>query len=837
MIRICSITFSFLLVVSVAQIAYTQNDSIAHNLETLAETLIAQDNFNGAILYAKGEEIVYENYYGVKHPFQKERINENTAFNLASISKQFFGVALLILHEEGKVDLDAPLQQYFSDFPNKKVSVRNLVTHTSGLKEYFDETLKSYSSNHIVENEDVYQTMMLQEELFNFQPGEQFEYSNTNYIFLAILIEQLAGIPIEQFLEERIFQPLQLNNTFAYHLKRSNSPANRVYGLEKSGDQTYLNDLTPLDGVIGDGNLYSTPRNLMKWVLALDKSSLLKPSTQAIAFQPQKLNNDSLSYYGFGWRIDKETGHYVHTGGWVGFLNIIRFDPKTKEILVILNSNGKFESAAYGQQIFLGKPYQLPDYQLIKNVKIIDGTGTPAYTGAVRLRNNRIYEIGDLSPYPKEKIIDGGGKILCPGFIDSHSHHDQYYLKDDGMLPAISQGITTIIAGQDGGSQFPLGTFFTEVEEHPASINIGSYIGHNTLRLAVMGREDFKRAATKKEIDSMSVLLEKALEQGALGLSTGLEYDPGIFSNTNELLALAKVLSKHKSRYISHIRSEDRELELAIQEIIEIGRVAKIPVQISHFKIAMSGKWGKAREIIGWLQEARSEGVDITADIYPYPYWLSTLQVLMPQRDFDNYESAKYAMTEITPPEALLISDYEANPAYVGKTIQEIAEEAKEDPVRTYMRLIKESIEKKAGETVIGTSMIEADIKRLMAWSFTNICSDGAGASLHPRGFGAFPRVLAKYVREEKLFSLEEAIRKMTSLTAENMGISDRGMIVPGYYADLVLLDPATIQDNATTKNPHALSTGILKVWVNGKIAFLDGEVTKERGGTIIGRE
>lgn len=823
-----------LMLCSFLQIGFTQQDSAALKISQLIETLIGQENFNGAVLYAKGEEILYEKYHGLVHPFKEARLNQNSAFNLASISKQFFGAALLLLQEDGKIEVDAPLQKYFKDFPHKEVTVRNLVTHTSGLKEYFEEVVLSYSTNHIVENEDVYRTMLLQDSLFNFEPGEQFEYSNTNFIFLGILIEQVAKMPVEQFLEERIFNKLGLNNTFAYHLKQPSSPTNRVYGIEKTGSQKYLNDLTPLDGVIGDGNLYSTPRDLMKWIHALDKNELLSPAAQAMAWQPQKLNNDSLSYYGFGWGIDKATGHYVHTGGWVGFLNIIRFDPKTKELFIALNSNGKFESAGYGQQIFTRKTPKLPDYQLITNVEIIDGTGAPSYKSSVRLRNNRIYQIGHLKPYPNEVIIDGGGKTLCPGFIDSHSHHDRYYLKDDGMLPAISQGITTIISGQDGGSQFPLDTFFNELSRQPAAINIGSYIGHNTLRLAVMGREDFKRTATKSEVDSMSILLEKALAQGALGLSTGLEYDPGIFSNTKELLSLAKVLSKYKSRYISHIRSEDRELEGAISEIIEIGKIANIPVQISHFKIAMSGKWGKAREIIGWLQAARSEGVNITADIYPYPYWLSTLQVLMPQRDFDNYESAKYAMTEITPPEALLISDYEANPAYVGKTIQEIADAAGEDPVRTYMRLINESIEKNARETVIGTSMIEEDIKRLMAWPFTNICSDGAGSSLHPRGYGAFPRVLAKYVREDKLFSLEEAIRKMTSLTAENMGMTNRGMIVPGYYADLVLFDPETVQDKATTKKPHALSEGILKVWVNGKLSFADGQVTAERAGKVI---
>jgi len=194
----------------------------------------------------------------------------------------------------------------------------------------------------------------------------------------------------------------------------------------------------------------------------------------------------------------------------------------------------------------------------------------------------------------------------------------------------------------------------------------------------------------------------------------------------------------------------------------------------------------------------------------------------------------KYALTEITLPESLRLSTYEANSAYTGKTIQEIANEKGEDPIKTYMGLIAESIDKNAKESVIGTSMTESDIQQLMAWSFTNICSDGEGLSLHPRGYGAFPRVLAKYVREEQLFSLEEAVRKMTSLTAENVGITNRGLIAAGYYADLVLLGPALVKDMATVQDPHVPSQGILTVWVNGKVAFSDGVVTEERAGKVI---
>ena len=282
-----------------------QQDSTVIKLDNMIETLISQRSFNGAILYAQGDEVLYEKYHGTIHPSENTPIDEHSSFNLASVSKQFFGMALLMLYEDSKIDLDAPLSRYLEDFPDDRLTVRQLVTQTSGLKEYFGEVMSSYSTNHLVENEDVYETMLQLDTLFNFEPGSAYQYSNTNYIFLAILIEKMAGIPIEEFIEQRIFLPLDMDDSFAYHLKRSNSPANRIYGSEHQYDSNYLNDLTPLDGVIGDGNLYATPRDLMKWVRGLVNHRLVSESTQQIAWTPQILNNDSLSYYGI-WLGNKQ---------------------------------------------------------------------------------------------------------------------------------------------------------------------------------------------------------------------------------------------------------------------------------------------------------------------------------------------------------------------------------------------------------------------------------------------------------------------------------------------------------------------------------------------------
>ncbi len=483
-----------------------------------------------------------------------------------------------------------------------------------------------------------------------------------------------------------------------------------------------------------------------------------------------------------------------------------------------------------------------PSGTTITNVQIVDGTGAPARTGAVRLVGDTIVAVGDVAPAAGDSVVDGGGLTLAPGFIDTHSHHDRGVLSTPEAVGAVSQGITTIIAGQDGGHRIPLArTIDTTVRARP-SINVAFYAGHNSIRSAVMG-DDFKRPATSAEIDSMAAILTRELEAGALGLSTGLEYDPGINSERAEVIALAKVTAAAGGRYISHIRSEDRWFWDAIDEIIAVGREAKLPVQISHVKLAMTPLWGKADSLIGILEAARASGIDITADIYPYPYWQSTLQVLFPTRNFDDLAEARKVLREIAPAEGLLIGDFAANPEYAGKTVAEIAVLRKEAPAVTLLALIKESIAwgeanpGRGGESVVGTSMAEPDIARMMAWEHTNICSDGSLSGAHPRGHGSYTRVLGRYVREQKVLTLENAIRKMTSLAAQHVGLTRRGTIAPGQFADLVLFDPGTVIDNATPADPHLVSTGIERVWVNGQTVWSAGAVTAHRPGRVLLRQ
>lgn len=478
------------------------------------------------------------------------------------------------------------------------------------------------------------------------------------------------------------------------------------------------------------------------------------------------------------------------------------------------------------------------------NVRIIDGTGAPARSGIVRVVGDTIVSVGETHSLPGDSVIDGHGLVLAPGFIDTHSHHVSSLGRTPEALPVVSQGITTLVGGQDGGSPMPLAAAMDSLRAKPSAVNAAWYAGHNSIRRAVMGT-DFARVATTREVDSMATLLRRELDAGALGLSTGLEYDPGIYSNRDEVLRLAKVAAAAKGRYISHIRSEDRWFWDAIDEVVTIGREAHMPVQVSHVKLGMLTLWGQTDSLLRVLDAARASGVDITADLYPYPYWHSTLTVLFPKRDFGNRAEAETVLREIAKPEGLLIGAYAANPAYRGKTVAEIAALRHEPPATTLMALIADALawEKahpdsdESSESVVATSMSEGDITALLRWPHTNISSDGAMDGSHPRGYGAFPRVLAKYVRDGKALPLEEAVHRMTGLAAAHVGITRRGTIAPGNYADLVLFDPATVTDHATPAQPHLVSTGIEGVWVNGRAVWRGGAVTGVHPGRVLTRQ
>jgi len=493
--------------------------------------------------------------------------------------------------------------------------------------------------------------------------------------------------------------------------------------------------------------------------------------------------------------------------------------------------------------VLLYLPKEKNDYDtIIRHAQVYDGSGGDAISADIGIIADTIAFVGDLEHASAKTDVNGRGLILSPGFIDTHSHHAGGLFEHRDLLAAVSQGLTTIVTGQDGESNFPLATFFQQVSDTPVAINIGSYCGHNTIRDIVLAK-DFKRVATAGEIEQMKLMLRQDMQAGALGLSTGLEYDPGIYSSNDEVLQLAKEVAPYGGRYISHIRSEDRYFWKAIDEIINIGKVANIPVQISHIKLAMHNLWGKSDSLLALLDNARKTGVKVTSDIYPYAFWHSTIRVLFPGRNFSDEKEAETILTEITLPEDIILSSYEIQREYEGKSLATIARLENKTPARMLTELIariekfENENKRSCDEGILATSMDETDIKKLMSWPQANICSDGSSFGGHPRGFGAFTKVLGHYTGEEKTFTLQEAIYKMTGLSAEHMGMKRRGFIRKGYYADLVLFDSNKVSDKATVAEPHKISEGIEIVWVNGKQVFNHGKTTGIFPGAIIKRQ
>jgi N-acyl-D-amino-acid deacylase len=466
--------------------------------------------------------------------------------------------------------------------------------------------------------------------------------------------------------------------------------------------------------------------------------------------------------------------------------------------------------------------------RVIVGATIIDGTGRTRFRANVRIKGDRIVKVGRFHPNPREETIDAAGMILAPGFIDIHNHSTEGLANAPAAPTQVSQGITTLAVGADGESPWPLAGYFGKLAKRRVAINVVAFVGHATVRARVMG-SDWNRAATQKEIAEMAKLVDQGMTEGAVGLSTGLEYDVGLKSTTEEVIELAKVAARHGGIYMSHVRDEADQVMIAFEEAIRIGREARIPVQISHIKVGTVSVWGKAAEAVAMIDSARSSGIDLTADCYPYDAWHSTITVLIPSRRHDDPIAVKQALDDVGGAANILITDCVAHPDFEGKTLEEVAREKGITPVEAYMLIVRDK-----GAGIVCRSMTEADIKTFYQQPWVMVASDGGIGAHHPRGAGTFPKVLGRFAREQHWFSVEEAVRKMTSMPAARLGLKDRGLIRAGMKADLVIFDPKRIADRSTFKEPELISEGVSRVFVNGEPVWLNGKPSGLLPGVVI---
>jgi len=514
---------------------------------------------------------------------------------------------------------------------------------------------------------------------------------------------------------------------------------------------------------------------------------------------------------------------------------------------------------------------------VIRGGTVVDGTGAPGRRADVAVRDGRIAAVGEIGPAGGATEIDATGRVVAPGFIDIHSHSDESVLVNSALESALHQGVTLVVAGNCGGSSAPaiglaaaeldreleridlrrtwtsFGEYASAVEASGTAINFSSLVGHGTLRMCVMGADD--RAPTGGELAAMQALLAAALADGAVGLASGLIYPPSAYGTTDELAALCGVVRERGGLYASHIRNEGDDLFAAVEENLEIGRRSGVRVQLSHHKASQQRNWGKVRESTAMIERAQAAGVDVIADQYPYTASSTGLAVTIPKwahaggaaelcrrladpavrvRIRDEYTETERNWSHI------VVARARHEPEWSGRTVAELAAAAGRDPLEwTADALIAHD----GAIDIIHHSMLEDDVRYVMTKPWVCIGSDSRAnapygplsfGKPHPRAYGTFPRVLGHYARELGILTLEDAVRKMTSLTASRLGLRDRGVVREGAWADLVVFDPERIIDVATYDDPHRYPRGIDHVIVNGVVALDHDETRPVRGGRFL---
>ena len=470
---------------------------------------------------------------------------------------------------------------------------------------------------------------------------------------------------------------------------------------------------------------------------------------------------------------------------------------------------------------------------LFTNATIIDGSGAPGYAGDLLIEAGRIAAVGapgSIDAPPSAERRDLSGLVLAPGFIDIHNHSTTRLFDSPLATTQLAQGITTLVVGADGSSPWPISDYLGRIDELRPTVDVATLVGHGTVRGAVLG-DEYRRTATDAEIADMTVRVERGMREGAFGLSSGLEYDPGFYSSTGELIALARVAADHGGFYMSHMRDEEEGLLDAVDEAIRIGREAGLPVQISHIKAGNASVWGRAPDVLERIREANEAGLDVTADQYPYAAWQSGLAIVVRSRMFSNPDSVAKGIEAAGGGSRLQIVAFEPDPELNGLRLDEIARLKEMTEVEAYMWIMENG-----GSGLIGHTMNEADVDTFMASEWVMTASDGGVRSAHPRGAGTFPRVLGHYARERGVLTLERAVARATSMPARRLGLTDRGVLRAGARADLTIFDPERVIDRSTFDYGTRQATGIESVWLGGVETWSAGEPTGVRPGRALRR-
>jgi N-acyl-D-aspartate/D-glutamate deacylase len=490
---------------------------------------------------------------------------------------------------------------------------------------------------------------------------------------------------------------------------------------------------------------------------------------------------------------------------------------------------------------------------VIVGATIHDGAGKPGRKGDVAIRGDRIVAVGSFKVDGSPQMLDGEGLIVAPGFIDLHTHSDDALQQEKTRANRcyLTQGCTTVVTGNCGFGPADVAAYFKKLDKNGVGSNVIHQVPHNAVRQKVM--KNANRAPTAEELQQMEALVDEGMKAGAWGLSTGLIYNPGTYAKTAEIIALAKVASKHDGFYASHIRTEGPDVLTAVEEALTIGREAALPVHISHLKTSGRAAWPRMADVIAHIEAARTRGQVVTADQYPYTASSTSLMAMVvpaqyregTRKDFlarlDDAEQGEKIRKGILSKldyyqggKPLRIAHYKPKPAWEGKDLAQIAEQEKKSALDIVLE-----IERGGGAAVVSFGMSEENVRLTMKQAFVATASDGSARvpdsdKPHPRSYGTFPRKIGRYAIEEKVLPVEQAIRSASGLPADILRLKDRGYLRPGYYADLVVFDPKTFRDRATYEEPHQYSTGVRYLLVNGKLAIKEGKYQDVLAGKVL---
>jgi N-acyl-D-aspartate/D-glutamate deacylase/CubicO group peptidase (beta-lactamase class C family) len=856
------------------------------------DQLIKNKIVGSSVFILKDGMPVWKDFYGFANIAKQQSIDEGSIYHWASITKTLTGIAVMQLRDRGLLKLDDAAVKYLPELrkihdPNDwvgKITIRTLLNHSSGLRGATWPWKDQDWQPHEPQTWDQLVAMFPYTNI-EFEPGSKWSYSNPGIVLLGRIIEVLTLEDFEYYMQKNVLRPLGMTESY-YDFAPPQLLSRVCQSYYSDGRDSLVPAIFNLNtGItVSNGGLMAPFTDMAKYVSFLvgtmdpeqSKWVLRKESFEEMLRETIPMKEDvppEVSHYGMGltWFLEDIDGLHVagHSGSQNAFHTHLYFDPDTHWAYLIGYTTSGPDSRVMDDLIkryIFKNIFPKPELDvLVKNATVIDGTGSKGYRADIGIRGDRIIRIEPDIKLKANKIIDAQGKVAAPGFIDIHTHCDEGLDRKEtrGNLNYLMQGTTSVVTGNCGDGTGDTGKFAALLETQGIGTNALPLTGFGWIRMKVMGRDD--RSPEPGELRQMKDILKKSMVEGSWGFSTGLQYVPQKYAKTDEIIELAGVMRETGGIYATHMRSEEDDLVQATLEAIRIAREAGVPLNIAHLKANGRNNWSAMPEVLRLIGEARDGGMSVTADMYPYdksattPLW--TVLLAPPELGVATITDMQAALRDAVKREAIRkltekgragetnwvakggwnyfsIVNAPNHPELANRMFIDLAKEKETSPFDVAAELVISE-----GEDIIISlsTMTEENLKLQMVQPWLMFSSDGYAVNpsdkgVHPRNYGSQARVIRKYVREDSVLSLEEAIYKMTGLPSSTIGLKDRGLIRIGWKADLAIFDPTKVNDPATYLDPHRFAEGVDAVVLNGRPVVENGKFTGVYAGRVVRR-